>query len=214
MFDRVLIANRGEIARRVIRTLRRLGIGSIAIHTPADRGAPFVREAVHAVEISSYLDIDAVVGACARWDAQALHPGYGFLSENPALSKACADAGVTFIGPPPEAAALMGDKLRAKEAARAAGVPVVPVFTGEEARDRSDIYPLLVTVAARFVYREQLERRHALVLGVGVIGIALTVGLPLHQPPNGAASTRLPSPSIRPRHGPGSIRVAIRAWTR
>jgi 3-methylcrotonyl-CoA carboxylase alpha subunit len=154
VFDRVLIANRGEIARRVIRTLRRLGIGAVAVCTPADRDAPFVREADYVVPISSYLDIDAVVGACARWDAQALHPGYGFLSENPALSRACAEAGVVFIGPPPEAAELMGDKLRAKEAARAAGVPVVPVFTEAEAREghdggaARDLYPLLVKAAA------------------------------------------------------------------
>ncbi|MGZ4175552.1 MAG: ATP-binding protein [Solirubrobacteraceae bacterium] len=150
MFDSVLIANRGEIARRVIRTLHGLGVSSIAVYTLADRDAPFVREAVHTVEIPSYLDIDAVVGACAQWGAQALHPGYGFLSENPALARACAAAGVTFIGPPPEAGELMGDKLRAKEAARAAGVPVVPVFTEAEARDAGgrDIYPLLVKAAA------------------------------------------------------------------
>ena len=151
MFDSVLIANRGEIARRVIRTLRRLGIGSVAVYTPADREAPFVREADHVVPIGSYLDIDAVVGACAQWGAQALHPGYGFLSENPALARACTQAGVTFIGPPPEAGELMGDKLRAKEAARVAGVPVVPVFTEAEARNgggREDIYPLLVKAAA------------------------------------------------------------------
>ncbi|HTU98283.1 MAG TPA: biotin carboxylase N-terminal domain-containing protein [Solirubrobacteraceae bacterium] len=151
MFDTVLIANRGEIARRVIRTLHRLGIGSVAVYTPADRHAPFVREAVHTVEIRSYLDIGAVVGACAQWGAQALHPGYGFLSENPALARACADAGVTFIGPPPEAGELMGDKLRAKEAATAAGVPVVPSFTEAEARQATagdGIYPLLVKAAA------------------------------------------------------------------
>ena len=151
MFDTVLIANRGEIARRVIRTLHRLGIGSVAVYTPADRHAPFVREAVHSVEIRSYLDIGAVVGACAQWGAQALHPGYGFLSENPALARACADAGVTFIGPPPEAGELMGDKLRAKEAATAAGVPVVPSFTEAEARQATagdGIYPLLVKAAA------------------------------------------------------------------
>jgi acetyl-CoA/propionyl-CoA carboxylase biotin carboxyl carrier protein len=146
VFNGVLIANRGEIARRVIRTLHRLGIASVAVYTPADRHAPFVREAVHSVEIPSYLDIDAVVGACARWGAEALHPGYGFLSENPALSRACAAAGITFVGPPPEAAALMGDKLRAKEAAAAVGVPVVPTFGREEARTAT--YPLLVKAAA------------------------------------------------------------------
>jgi acetyl-CoA/propionyl-CoA carboxylase biotin carboxyl carrier protein len=151
MFSCVLIANRGEIARRVIRTLDRLGIASVAVYTPADRRAPFVREAVHSVEIPSYLDIEAVVGACAQWGADALHPGYGFLSENPALARACADAGVTFIGPPADAAELMGDKLRAKEAAARAGVPVVPSFTEEQARDAAtthDLYPLLVKAAA------------------------------------------------------------------
>jgi acetyl-CoA/propionyl-CoA carboxylase biotin carboxyl carrier protein len=151
VFDTVLIANRGEIARRVIRTLDRLGIGSVAVYTAPDRRAPFVREAVHAVEIPSYLDIGAVVGACAQWGADAVHPGYGFLSENPALARACAEAGVVFIGPPPEAGELMGDKLRAKEAAAAAGVPVVPSFTEAEAREsggHDGVYPLLVKAAA------------------------------------------------------------------
>jgi acetyl-CoA/propionyl-CoA carboxylase biotin carboxyl carrier protein len=146
MFDRVLIANRGEIARRVMRTLHRLGIGSVAVYTSADRNAPFVREADHAVHIPSYLDIDAVIGAGAQWGAEALHPGYGFLSESPALSTACAEADITFIGPPAEAAALMGDKLRAKQAAAAAGVPVVPSFGLQEARTAP--YPLLVKAAA------------------------------------------------------------------
>jgi acetyl-CoA/propionyl-CoA carboxylase, biotin carboxylase, biotin carboxyl carrier protein len=149
MFDRVLIANRGEIARRVMRTLHRLGIGSVAVYTSGDRDAPFVREADHAVHIPSYLDIDAVIGACAQWGAEALHPGYGFLSESPALSRACAEADITFIGPPAEAAALMGDKLRAKQAAAAAGVPVVPSFTEAEARVGGPApYPLLVKAAA------------------------------------------------------------------
>ncbi len=149
MFARVLIANRGEIARRVIRTLDRLGIGAVAVYTTADRRAPFVREAKFSVEIASYLDIDAVVGACAQWGADALHPGYGFLSENPALARACAAAGVTFIGPPGEAGELMGDKLRAKHAAAMAGLPVVPSFSEGEARALGDdLYPLLVKAAA------------------------------------------------------------------
>jgi 3-methylcrotonyl-CoA carboxylase alpha subunit len=146
MFDSVLIANRGEIARRVIRTLNRLGVRSIAIYAPADRHAPHPREADEAVTIASYLDIDGVIDACRRTGAQAVHPGYGFLSENPALARACAEAGITFIGPPPEAGELMGDKLRAKEAAVAAGVPVVPSFTEAEARTAA--YPLLVKAAA------------------------------------------------------------------
>ena len=149
MFERVLIANRGEIARRVIRTLDRLGIGSVAVYTPTDRHAPFAREAERAVAVPSYLDIDAVVRACADSGAEALHPGYGFLAENPALARACEAAGIAFVGPPAGAVELMGDKLRAKEAAAAAGVPVVPSFSENEARTAdADVYPLLVKAAA------------------------------------------------------------------
>ncbi|MGH2856245.1 MAG: acetyl/propionyl/methylcrotonyl-CoA carboxylase subunit alpha [Solirubrobacteraceae bacterium] len=147
MFESVLISNRGEIARRVIRTLRRLGVRSVAVHTPADRGALHVREADLALGIDSYLDVDAVIDACRRSGAQALHPGYGFLSENPELARACAAAEVTFVGPPAEAVALMGDKLAAKQTARAAGLPVVESFTVEQARAAS-AYPLLVKAAA------------------------------------------------------------------
>jgi len=146
MFERVLVANRGEIARRVIRTLDRLGIGSVAVYAPSDRRAPHVREAGEAVPVSSYLEIDDIITACTRTGAQALHPGYGFLSENPALARACAAAGVVFVGPPPEASELMGDKLRAKAAAEKAGLPVVPSFTESEARTAA--YPLLVKAAA------------------------------------------------------------------
>ena len=149
MFDTVLIANRGEIARRVIRTLDRLGIASVAVYAPSDAGAPFVREASRAVEIGSYLGIDEIVAACGQTGAQALHPGYGFLSENPALARACVDAGIAFIGPPAAAGELMGDKLRAKDAARQAGVPVVPSYTESEARSAAaGAYPLLVKAAA------------------------------------------------------------------
>jgi acetyl-CoA/propionyl-CoA carboxylase biotin carboxyl carrier protein len=149
MFDAVLIANRGEIARRVIRTLDRLGVASVAVYAPSDAGAPFVREASLAVEIESYLDIDAIVAACAPAGAQALHPGYGFLSENPALARACADAGIAFVGPPAAAGELMGDKLRAKDAARHAGVPVVPSYTEQEALQApAEAFPLLVKAAA------------------------------------------------------------------
>jgi acetyl-CoA/propionyl-CoA carboxylase biotin carboxyl carrier protein len=149
MFDTVLIANRGEIARRIIRTLSRLGITSVAVYTEADRLAPYVREAARGVPIASYLDIDAIIAACTATDAQALHPGYGFLSENPELGRACEAAGVAFVGPPPSAGALMGDKLAAKEAAREAGVPVVPVFSVEQARAAdAGAFPLLVKAAA------------------------------------------------------------------
>ncbi len=149
MFDVVLIANRGEIARRVIRTLSRLGIQSVAVYTAADADAPHVREADVAMKVESYLQIDAVVGAATAAGADALHPGYGFLSENPALARACAAAGVVFVGPPPEASELMGDKLAAKRAAGEAGVPVVPSYTVEEAAGaHENVYPLLVKAAA------------------------------------------------------------------
>ena len=145
MFSSVLVANRGEIARRVIRTLRASGIRSVAIYTDADAGAPHVREADAAVRVGSYLSIEDVVGAAAGVDA--LHPGYGFLSENAGLARACAQAGVVFVGPSPDAIELMGDKVRAKAAAAAAGVPVVESLTVDEARV-SDAYPLLVKAAA------------------------------------------------------------------
>jgi acetyl-CoA/propionyl-CoA carboxylase biotin carboxyl carrier protein len=149
MFRAVLVANRGEIARRVIRTLDRLGVASIAVATPADRHAPHVNEATRACEIGSYLDIDAIVQTARDTGAQAIHPGYGFLSENPALATACADAGLVFVGPGPEAMALMGDKISAKEAARAAGVPVVPEYTEQQARAAgAAAFPLLVKAAA------------------------------------------------------------------
>jgi acetyl-CoA/propionyl-CoA carboxylase, biotin carboxylase, biotin carboxyl carrier protein len=132
VFDTVLIANRGEIAVRVIRTLRGLGIRSVAVFSDADAGARHVAEADVAVHIGptaaahSYLDVSAVVEAAVRTRAQAVHPGYGFLSENAEFARACADAGLVFIGPPVSAIEAMGDKIRAKATVSAAGVPVVP----------------------------------------------------------------------------------------
>ena len=126
MFSTVLIANRGEIAVRVIRTLRRLGVRAVAVHTDLDAGARHVREADEAVRIPGYLDIASVIEAARRCGAQAVHPGYGFLAESAAFAAACAEAGLVFIGPPPEAIEAMGDKIRAKRTVAAAGVPVVP----------------------------------------------------------------------------------------
>ncbi|MFE6070488.1 acetyl/propionyl/methylcrotonyl-CoA carboxylase subunit alpha [Streptomyces sp. NPDC056525] len=132
MFDTVLVANRGEIAVRVIRTLRELGVRSVAVYSDADADARHVREADTAVRIGpppaaeSYLSVPALLDAARRTGAQAVHPGYGFLAENAGFAQACADAGLVFIGPPASAISLMGDKIRAKETVKAAGVPVVP----------------------------------------------------------------------------------------
>ncbi|WP_237108937.1 biotin carboxylase N-terminal domain-containing protein [Nonomuraea sp. MG754425] len=126
LFDRVLIANRGEIAVRVARTLRRLGITSVAVHTPSEAGARHVLEADVAIEVPSYLDAEAIAGAALASGARAVHPGYGFLAENAAFARRCAEAGLVFVGPPAEAIDAMGDKIRAKATVAAAGVPVVP----------------------------------------------------------------------------------------
>jgi acetyl-CoA/propionyl-CoA carboxylase biotin carboxyl carrier protein len=132
MFETVLVANRGEIAVRVIRTLREMGIRSVAVHSEADAGALHTRLADVAVPIGpapaaqSYLSIERVLEAAARTGAQAIHPGYGFLSENVDFARACEEAGIVFIGPPVAAIEAMGDKIRAKQTVMAAGVPVVP----------------------------------------------------------------------------------------
>jgi acetyl-CoA/propionyl-CoA carboxylase biotin carboxyl carrier protein len=141
VFETVLVANRGEIAVRVIRTLRRLGIRSVAVYSDADTDALQTAEADTAVHIGptpateSYLSIQRLLDAASRTGAQAVHPGYGFLAENPAFARACEAAGLAFIGPPASAIELMGDKIRAKETVRAAGVPVVPGSSGSGLTD-------------------------------------------------------------------------------
>ncbi len=161
MFNKILIANRGEIACRVIRSARALGYRTVAVYSDADAGAPHVALADEAVHIGpapaaeSYLHFDAILGACRASGADALHPGYGFLSENAAFAQACADAGVVFIGPPPSAIEAMGDKALAKQRMIAAGVPCAPGYLGADQADATLVaeakklgYPLLVKAVA------------------------------------------------------------------
>src|SRR5437868_5242971 len=132
VFKKILIANRGEIACRIIRTAHRMGIATVAVYSDADTDALHVRMADEAIRIGpapsaeSYLDIERIIDACRESGAEAVHPGYGFLSENPAFARALGKAGVTFIGPPAKAIAAMGDKIESKKLARAAGVSSVP----------------------------------------------------------------------------------------
>ena len=161
MIRRVLVANRGEIALRVLRACDELGIETVAVYSDADVAAPHVTAARHAVRlgpappVESYLSIDRIIEAARGAGADAIHPGYGFLAENEAFASACQDAGLIFIGPPPEAIAAMGSKISARRLMERAGVPVVP---GETPADQSDAsvaaaaeragFPLLVKASA------------------------------------------------------------------
>jgi acetyl-CoA carboxylase, biotin carboxylase subunit len=161
VFDSLLVANRGEIARRVLRTAARMGLRTIAVHSEADTDLPFVHEADDAVLLGppppaqSYLDVARVLEAAARAGADAIHPGYGFLAENAAFAQAVIDAGLVWVGPSPDAIAAMGDKISARNRMAAAGVPVAPgtpdpladVEAALEAA-RSLGYPLMVKAAA------------------------------------------------------------------
>ncbi len=154
----MLVANRGEIALRILRTLNRMGIGSVAVYTDADADSPHTLAADLALRVESYLDSDAIVAAALEGGATMVHPGYGFLSENADFARACADAGLVFIGPPAPAIEAMGDKIRAKDTVAAAGVPVLGGFTEEPGRPLNDEelldaaaetgYPLLIKPSA------------------------------------------------------------------
>ena len=161
MFKRILIANRGEIACRIIKTARRMGIETVAVYSEADRGALHVEMADKAVLIGpppaaqSYLVIDKIVAACKETDAEAVHPGYGFLSERAAFASALAAAGIVFIGPNPKAIAAMGDKIESKKAAAAANVSTVPGHLGviEDEKEAAKIadeigYPVMIKASA------------------------------------------------------------------
>ncbi len=160
-FDTLLVANRGEIACRVMRTARRMGLKTVAVYSDADASARHVREADEAVRLGpaaareSYLNIDAVIEAAKRTGTGAIHPGYGFLSENGSFVKALEEAGITFVGPPASAIAAMGDKSAAKARMANAGVPLVPGYHGDDQDDallRSEAdnigYPVMLKASA------------------------------------------------------------------
>ncbi|MEM9580849.1 MAG: biotin carboxylase N-terminal domain-containing protein, partial [Pseudomonadota bacterium] len=161
MFDKILIANRGEIALRVVRACREMGIGSVAVHSTADADAMHVRMADEAICIGppssteSYLNFPAIIAACEITGAQAIHPGYGFLSENANFVQVVEDHGLTFIGPTAEHIRVMGDKITAKDTMKALGVPCVPgsdggVDTLEEALRIGEEfgYPVIIKATA------------------------------------------------------------------
>ena len=157
--QRILIANRGEIARRIMRTAHNMGIGTVAIYADGDANEPFVSEADQAISLDgassleTYLDQEKVIAAAKRAGADAIHPGYGFLSENASFAKAVDDAGLIWIGPSPKAISEMGDKLSSKNMMTDAGVPTLP--SAEASADADVIalgkgigYPLLVKASA------------------------------------------------------------------
>ena len=161
MFHKILIANRGEIALRIIRTCRELGIRTVVAHSTADAQSLPVRLADESICIgpndprSSYLNIASIISAAAITDSEAIHPGYGFLAENPSFADICRTCGITFIGPSPEAIRLMGDKAQARQIAKQAGVPVVPgsekpLRDANEAQEIADVigYPVIFKAAA------------------------------------------------------------------
>ncbi|MGN6806314.1 MAG: acetyl-CoA carboxylase biotin carboxylase subunit, partial [Trinickia sp.] len=161
MFNKILIANRGEIACRVAATCRRLGVASVAVYSDADAGAKHVAACDEAVHIGaspaaeSYLRIERIIDAALKTGAQAIHPGYGFLSENEAFAEACEAAGIVFIGPPVSAIAAMGSKAAAKALMQAAEVPLVPGYHGDDQdperlhREADAIgYPVLLKASA------------------------------------------------------------------
>jgi propionyl-CoA carboxylase alpha chain len=161
VFKKILIANRGEIACRVIRTARRMGIATVAVYSDADARAPHVKMADESVRLGpapaseSYLKAELIIDACKATGAEAVHPGYGFLSERESFAKALDKAGIAFIGPPPKAIAAMGDKIESKKLAQKAGVNVVPGYlgdiatTGEAVKIAHDIgYPVMIKASA------------------------------------------------------------------
>ncbi|MDI1343378.1 MAG: biotin carboxylase N-terminal domain-containing protein, partial [Pseudolabrys sp.] len=159
-FRRVLVANRGEVAVRILRTLRELGIESVVVYHAVDAGSPAVRLADHAIEIegrspvAAYLNPDSIISAAKASGAEAIHPGYGFLSENANFARAVIAAGIAFVGPTPEAIELMGDKIRARAFVAKHGFPVAPSAIEDDApgsfveRAHGVGFPLLIKPSA------------------------------------------------------------------
>jgi acetyl-CoA carboxylase biotin carboxylase subunit/3-methylcrotonyl-CoA carboxylase alpha subunit len=158
MFKKVLVCNRGEIARRIIRTCKRLGVATVAVYSDADAASPHVKDADEAVRLGpppakdSYLDVDAVLAARAQTGADAVHPGYGFLSEKASFARAVADAGAVFVGPPPSVLEAFGDKMRARHVALSAGTRPVPGTDEPVAIDTPEGIADAREVAARVGY--------------------------------------------------------------
>src|SRR3954468_5375565 len=154
MFRKVLIANRGVIACRIIRTLRRMGVASVAVYSQADRHSLHVRQADQAIAVDSYLNVDAILDAAARTAADAIHPGYGFLSENAAFAEACEGRGIAFIGPTPDQMRAFGLKHTARAIAAENGVPLLPgtslLASVDEAVDAAETigYPVMLKSTA------------------------------------------------------------------
>src|SRR6185312_15655454 len=161
MFKKIVIANRGEIAVRIMATCREMGVRTVAIYSDADHHAHHVRQADESYYIGpapasqSYLHIDAIIDAAKQSGAEAIHPGYGFLSENANFVEACEHAGIVFIGPPASAMRLMGSKIAAKQLAQSVGAPIIPGYNGDSQDDEVLMhaaerigFPLLIKASA------------------------------------------------------------------
>jgi acetyl-CoA carboxylase, biotin carboxylase subunit len=208
MFDKILIANRGEIALRVLRACKELGIPTVAVHSTADADAMHVRFADESVCIGppaakdSYLNVPSILSACEITGADAVHPGYGFLSENARFAEILADHGVQFIGPKPEHIRLMGDKIEAKRTAKKLGIPVVPGSEGgigsdqEAAKIAGDIgYPVLIKAAAGGGGRGMKVARNA-----GELSLALSTARTEAKAAFGDDTVYIEKYLKRPRH--------------
>ena len=204
MITRVLVANRGEIARRVFATCRRLGIGTVAVYTDPDATSPHVAEADARVRLDGtrgYLDAAQLIAAARAAGADAIHPGYGFLSENAEFAAAVTDAGLTWIGPPVAAVAAMGSKIEAKKMMAAAGVPVLEELDPDTVT--ADQLPVLIKASAGGGGR-----------GMRVVDeLSAAAGASGGRPPRGAVGVRRPDGVLRalpghrpPRRGPGARR--------